>query len=399
MQARNVRHRCAVAGPLIALLGALFVTVAPAASAGDPQAALTRLFTEPHVQADWFAASFLAQVPATQIETILGQLKSQLGAFKSISQEGAKYRVNFERGNDLASVVLDSDGRISGLFFESPLVYAASFQSAVEAFTTLPGRVSLYVTGKQHAAVSAQAPLAVGSTFKLAVLKALDDAVTARKTSWSAIVKLDGRRKSLPSGVLQTWPDGSPISVDTYAALMISQSDNTAADTMLMLAGRNAAERYGPRNKPFLTTREAFILKDPHNAAVLARYRAADVSGRRRMLAEIDALPLPDASVFSGAPQDTDIEWFFTTAELCALLSSVQQLPFMSINPGVAEASDWSRVAYKGGSEPGVLNLTTWLVAKDGSSYCVSATWNDDKELDDLKFFGLYKSLLSTLKS
>ena len=328
---------------------------------GTAQTALARLFTAKQIEADWFADSFLQQVPASQVQTIVGQLVAQLGAFKSVKPEGAKYRVNFEHGDDLASIVLDPSGRITGLFFEAPLRYAANFQSAFDAFKQLPGSVSVYVAdnGVQRVALAADKPLAVGSTFKLAVLNAVQQAIVTHSTSWTAVIKLNPQRKSLPSGVLQTWPDGAPLTVYSYAALMISQSDNTAADIMLDLAGRAAVERYGPRNRPFLTTREAFVLKDPRNSALLAQYRADDTARRMQLLSQIDALPLPDASMFSVVPQATDIEWFFTTQELCSLMSRVQSLPFMSINPGVAEAADWSRVAYKGGSEPGVLNLTT----------------------------------------
>ena len=253
MRARVLRNRTMLVAAFIAALASLGLRGALAGTPLNAQAALARLFTSPHVQGEWFADSFLEQVPASQVETIVGQLKNQLGTFKSITPEGAKYRVNFERGDDLASIVLDPSGRISGLFFEAPLLYAASFQSAVDAFKSLSGRVSVYVEGKQQAAQSAQTPLAVCSTFKLAVLRALDEAIASHKTSWSTIIKLDGGRKSLPSGVLQTWPDGAPLDVYTYAAMMISQSDNTAADAMLRLAGRTAVERSGPRNKPFLT--------------------------------------------------------------------------------------------------------------------------------------------------
>ncbi|MBV8164375.1 MAG: serine hydrolase [Candidatus Eremiobacteraeota bacterium] len=390
-------HRIAVA------CAALLVAVGSTSALADAtaQSALARLFTSKQIEAAWFADSFLQQVPASQVQTIVGQLVAQLGAFKSVKPEGAKYRVNFEHGDDLASIVLDPSGRITGLFFEAPLRYAANFQSAFDAFKQLPGSVSVYVAdnGAQRAALAADAQLAVGSTFKLAVLAAVQQAVATHATSWNAVVRLDARQKSLPSGVLQTWPDGALLTVYSYAALMISQSDNTAADVLLDLAGRSAVERYGPRNRPFLTTREAFVLKDPRNASLVKHYRASDTAQRRQLLSQIDLLPLPDASIFAGAPQDTDIEWFFTTRELCALMAGVQRLPLMSINPGVAEPADWTRVAYKGGSEPGVLNLTTWVVSKNRHSYCVSATWNDDKPVDELEFFGLYKSLLSTLKS
>ena len=216
---------------------------------------------------------------------------------------------------------------------------------------------------------------------------------------WESIIRLQERNKSLPSGELQNWPDGSPVDVFSLAAIMISESDNTAADTLLAYVGRRSVEAFAPRDRPFLSTRDAFILKDPNRADMLKRYRAADKSERRSLLKQIDALPLPDVSIFSGDPLATDVEWFFSTRELCDLMRSVEVLPLMSINPGVAEASDWKRVAYKGGSEPGVLNLTTWLVAKNGKNYCVSATWNNDKPLDETKFFGLYKSLLANLQN
>ncbi len=370
-----------------------------AAAPVSTQAVLTHLFTASRIEPDWFSQSFLQQVSVAQVESIVGQLSAQLGHFKSVKPEGQKYRVLFERGDDLATIRLDESGRIIGLFFEAPLQYASSFQSAVDAFLGLPGRTSLYVErgGTERASVASDLPLAVGSTFKLAVLNALVRQIDRGSTSWVSVVRLSTRDKSLPSGILQTWPDDSPMTVYALAALMISQSDNTAADTLLLYAGRSNVEAFGPRNRPLLTTREAFILKDPENAELLARYRAGGETQRRALLGEVDALPLPDVSIFTDQPLDTDIEWFFTTHELCELMVSVQGLALMGINPGLADAADWRSVAYKGGSEPGVLNLTTWLVAKDGTSHCVSATWNDDKALDELKFYGLYKSLLSTL--
>jgi beta-lactamase class A len=366
-----------------------------------PEGALKRLFISDHVDSSWFAQSFLDQVSAAQVETIVGQLKSQLGAFQSVKPERSKFRVSFARGDDMASIALDGNGRITGLFFEVPQPLASSFQGALDAFKDLPGRVSVTVleNGGQRGALSPDLALAVGSSFKLAVLSALKAQIDAGKTSWQSIIRLQARNKSLPSGELQNWPDGSPLDVFSLAAVMISQSDNTAADTLLAYVGRPNVEAFAPRDHPFLSTREAFVLKDPKHADLLKRYRAANESNRRTLLKQIDALPLADASIFSGDPLATDVEWFFSTRELCGLMRRVETLPLMSINPGVAEASDWKRIAYKGGSEPGVLNLTTWLVAKGGKTYCVSATWNNDKPLEETKFFGLYKSLLANLQS
>jgi hypothetical protein len=157
-------------------------------------------------------------------------------------------------------------------------------------------------------------------------------------------------------------------------------------------------EKIAPRNRPFLTTREAFVLKNPQNRQWLERYRA-NPAGRAALLPQLARLPLPDAGVFAGGPVAIDVEWFFSTRELCALMSRVQALPLMSLNPGLANPADWQRVAYKGGSEPGVLNLTTWLTARGGQQYCVSATWNNPQaRLDENQFFLLYTGLLNSLK-
>ena len=71
-----------------------------------------------------------------------------------------------------------------------------------------------------------------------------------------------------------------------------------------------------------------------------------------------------------------DIEWFFSPRELCRLIDGVAELSVFRINTGGVDASSWRQVAFKGGSEPGVLNLTYHLTGLDGTRYCVAATWN-----------------------
>ena len=92
---------------------------------------------------------------------------------------------------------------------------------------------------------------------------------------------LDSALRSLPSGVLQSWPAGTPMTVESLAILMISQSDNTAADRLLHLLGRERVESrtrvagntHVARNTPFLTTREMFALKTPADSDALAAVR------------------------------------------------------------------------------------------------------------------------------
>lgn len=365
-----------------------------------PEQALERLFRERPVRAEWFAPSFLAQIPAARVEQIVEQVVAALGPFERVDKEGADYLVVLQRGVVPTKVVLDAQGRFLGLLFQPPRTRSSDLDAALAAFRQLPGRVSVVVVenGRTRAAIASDEPLAVGSAFKLAVLAALKQQVDSGRRRWDEVVVLRPEWKSLPSGILQQWPTGSPVTLYTLAALMISVSDNTAADGLIHLVGRGAVEARAPRNRPFLTTREAFILKAPGNEARLERYRKADERSRRALLAELAGLPLPPAEAFSAEPRALDVEWFFTARELCALMDEVRDLPLMSINPGLAKPDEWVSVAFKGGSEPGVLNLTTGLVARDGRRLCVAATWNADQALDEMRFYSLYSGLLDTLR-
>lgn len=366
-----------------------------------PKAALERLFVNDKLQPEWFAASVLGQIPLSQLQAIVDQLKSNLGAYKAVTEDGGAFSVEFEHGSVPSTIGLDADGRIVQLFFKPPVLKGSGVKQALEQFKALPGTVSVLVLrdGSDVVAANPGASLAVGSTFKLAVLNALRAQIATGKHAWGEAVRLRPEWKSLPSGILQTWPSDAQLTIYSLAALMISQSDNTAADTLAHLVGRASVEAYGEaRNRPYLTTRELFILKAPANADLLARYRKGGVAERRAVVAATAKRPLPSVAIFTGVPLAPDIEWFFATRELCALMKGVAELPLMGINPGVANRAQWKRIAFKGGSEPGVLNLTTMVTAANGASYCVSATWNDSKALDERKFEIVYGELLASLK-
>lgn len=376
----------------------------------NPQQALERLFTLRPAKAEWFAPAFLSQVAPAQIDQIIAQLEAQLGKYQAVRPEGQDFVVELEKGLVPTKIALDAQGRIAGLLFQTPRPKVNSLEAALAGFRGLPGRVSVLVLedGQPKASLSPDEPLAVGSAFKLAVLAALKAEIESGKRKWSDVVELRPEWKSLPSGVLHTWPNGSPLTLHTLAAEMISISDNTAADALISILGREAVEAVAPRNRPFLTTKEAFALKNPANKALLERYLKGDATVRAALLPELKNAPLPTEADFTRGPLALQVEWFFSVRELCTLMERVQGLPLMSINPGVANPADWARVAFKGGSEPGVLNLTTGLEmplspqsreGKGGKRYCVSATWNNPQEaLDEQKFIMLYSGLLEALR-
>lgn len=364
-----------------------------------PTQALERLFQAETIQSEWFAPVFLQQVPFPQMQATLDGLTAQLGALQGIEPLAEGYQLRFENGTLSALIQLNDAGQIVALLF-SPLAEAVSLAEAIAAIEAFPGEASLLVLAGDEAvaAVAAETPLAVGSAFKLAVLAALQRAIAAGTLRWDTVVPLEAAWRSLPSGLLQDWPVGSAVTLETLATLMISVSDNTSTDALIHVLGREAVEAVTPRNQPFLTTRDFFVLKNPENADALAAFRQGSDRDRRRLLTTLPDLPLPPASLFNGDPIALDVEWFLSARELCDLMATVKDLPLMGVNPGVARPEDWRHIAFKGGSEPGVLNLTTWLEAEDGQAYCVVATWNDPSQaLDEMALIQTYQGLVTGL--
>lgn len=368
-----------------------------------PRAALVRVLTAPHLEPSWFAPVFLAQVSVAQLQQAIATLKAQLGPYQGVTaQPDGSYLVRFSRGTVQARIHLDGQGRIDGLLFTNIHFTYVSRRAALTGLKGLPGRVSVLVlaNGAPRIAIAPDASLAVGSAFKLAVMTGLNDRIAAHQLSWQQQITLQASDKSLPSGILQTKPVGSRYTISDVARYMISISDNTAANMLIRVVGRPSIDPLIPlRDRPILTTREAFVLKAPANRALRDRYLAAATpAARLSILQQADRLPLPAikpfARLLAAGPVAPRIEWFFSVRQLCGLMGRVSALPQMSVNPGVADPSEWSHVAYKGGSEPGVLNLTTLARAHDGTTYCLAATWNNGANLDEGRFEQLYSSLL-----
>lgn len=286
----------------------------------------------------------------------------------------------------------------------------------------LPGEVSLAAARLEEGGPAnfltqkAERPLAIGSAFKLFVLAELVRQVKAGERRWGDVVPLGA--PSLPSGLLQDWPKGSPLTLHSLAALMISRSDNSAADTLLAVLGRDKVEALLPTlgvaapalDRPFLATREAFVLKygDP---ALLRRWTAADEAGRRALLdgelAAVEAARL-DGKRFTGRPTAIgEAEWFASPADLVRTLDWLRRsgdptaLDLLAINPGLdpALAKGFAYFGFKGGSEPGVVNMSFLLKNREGRWIAVSATWNNAAAaLDEPRFAALISRLVGLMK-
>ena len=129
---------------------------------------------------------------------------------------------------------------------------------------------------------------------------------------------------------------------------------------------------YAYANVPLLTTRAAFVIKA--NPDLARRWRESTASERRKIVADAERRPLPTVRQLFAAPPAPEVEWFYSVRELCELAQRAADTPLAGINPGLARREAWKRVVYKGGSESGVLNLTTLLEDDAGTRYCVAAT-------------------------
>ena len=212
---RHSPHR-RVAGLLGLLSTFLLATFAvpaqeqPPDGTPTPEAALEALFTA-GPEAVTFTDEFAAAVSVDQLRSILRSLAERLGPFRGIEGTDSPFTVRFVNGTATADVVL-SDGAIAGLRFRQITPATEDLAAAVTRFMDRPGEVALSIrrNGEEIVARNADRPLAVGSSFKLAVLRALELAVAAGDARWDEVVHLDHGERSLPSGVTQDWPDEPP---------------------------------------------------------------------------------------------------------------------------------------------------------------------------------------------
>ncbi|WP_242008239.1 serine hydrolase [Sphingomonas ginsenosidivorax] len=368
----------------------------------------------------YFAESFRTKVPREQLATLAGQLRAALGApqtvesLKATTAWSADLVIGYERGTAAVTLALDpaAPHLATGLLVTGTGMRDDTLDKVTAAFRALPGAsgFGLYALGEAAptpiAGYRADAAAPIGSAFKLWVLDETARQVAAGTRHWAEVVPLGTR--SLPSGVLQGWPAGTPVTLQTLATMMVSISDNTATDTLMAVLGRAAIDARAVANggsAPVLTTREAFAVKsDP---ALTTAWTAATPPARRALLesrkAEIAAAPL-DASVFGGKPVAIDsVEWFASPLAMAGVLDRLRKADnpvraILGVNAGVdsATAGRFRYIGYKGGSEPGVIALNFVVQARDGRWYAATGNWHRaDDQVSELRFSGLMTRLLA----
>ncbi|MWV27993.1 serine hydrolase [Aurantiacibacter rhizosphaerae] len=364
-----------------------------------------------------FADAFVNAVPQDRFLAIKQQLETQFGPLVGIemldpvSANGATIAIRFERGLANGSFNLETAEpyEINGFVLNDVRPIGDNTGQLLSAIQALPGETAVLVAplggGEPMMSHNADQQFAIGSTFKLYVLSALAHSIAQGERNWSDVVRLSQR--SYPSGQLQNWPEGAPVTLHTLATLMISNSDNTATDQLITELGRDAVEaeviaagHSAPEGMfPFLTTRELFLLKSD-GIENLGKYAAAGTAERLALLQELAQLDRGSEDIqaaFAGGPVAIDVEWLASVSDIASLFSRITQLEdqtaldILAVNPSMSGAmrDSWDYVGYKGGSEPGVLNLSWLLRDAAGTWQVVSMSWNDSEAPVDQSAFEL----------
>ncbi|MCB2087310.1 MAG: serine hydrolase [Sphingomonadaceae bacterium] len=364
-----------------------------------------------------FAPSFLAAVTPEQLAGLIQQLEQQFGKLEgveSVTPTGpysANIALRFENAIGRGTMHLAPDGEhlVVGLLL-SDFETLNDTPEAIEAeLESLPGMVSVLYTpldgwADPVIALNPDKQMAIGSTFKLYVLSALARRVAEGRNGWDQGVRLSVR--SLPSGRMQNWPEQTPVTVATLAIMMISISDNTATDQLIDLIGRDTVERevlasghsQPDRMLPFLTTLELFALKGDEARGGL--YAMANEEQQQDMLADLGRETGGDAAniippTFARPHAIDTLEWFASAQDVRGILERIKALDepiarkILAVNPSVPGPmrDKWAYIGFKGGSEPGVLNLS-WLLQDDtGEWHVLVMSWNNPEEdVDKQKF-------------
>jgi hypothetical protein len=406
----------AAAAPAIAQTppGPTSATVKPDPAFEARARELAALLSAPDSYDAFFSPGFKAAVPKDKFDPIRTQLLAAYGPVSGVRVKQADtpwsgvVEVDYRDAVATVKLVVDAAAphQVSGLLITDIGGREKTLADVAAALRALHGNSGFALarlgSGKPEllAGHESDRPFAIGSAFKLVILAELVRATNAGECKWDDMVTLDGSQ--LPGGGYFMKPKGTQVSLRELATQMISISDNSATDVLLHALGREKVEAMLPvvgasdpaRNRPFLGALELFKLKGIEYNNLGTRYLAENEAGRRRMLdGEVAGLPmlLIKPTLFKdGKPVLIEqLEWFLSPSDLVRVMDWLRRntegpkgadaRAALSKNPGIMpmSASKWQWVGYKGGSEPGVMNMTLLLQAKNGDWYALTGSWND----------------------
>ncbi|KZK84256.1 hypothetical protein PsAD13_02295 [Pseudovibrio sp. Ad13] len=345
-----------------------------------------------------FSTGFLSLVGEQGLKRSLEDALAAYGAAQEISKETQNNAFLVKTTHFKIVVLLERErsGKIKGLFIKPALYQVENLDECLSLMQEMVGTSSLLIRkdGVEFFSKNADQPLAIGPAYKLFVMQELVRRVKGGELKWNQKVRLEKDLESHPVSSLYAKMSGGLVTLQVVAQHMMAASDNSAADVVLNLIGTKPLETREERT-PFLTSRQFYQLKADRDLA--ERYGQAGVAKRRKILEKIEERSLPAIEDVAD-PYLSGVEWYASAEELCDVIGEIADDKAMQFNPGLAEKTDWRRIAFKAGSEIGVLNFTYDLKGLNGTHWQVAVTWNHEDILPEGKLLGLTNALLQELK-
>ncbi len=421
---------------VIALFALFSVGTWASAPKADFGAICTQLFqAKPALSnySTYFTQQFQKKATPEEVMAIFSELSRDVGkctSYESKLQAEGQYQLILQSQKGLKvllSVFVDeSSGLVSGVRLdgvEDPNIRIQSWDDVRSALNRLDpmGKSSAILETQDHSVQltrNGSDVFAIGSNFKLYVLGALQLSIEKGLHRWDEILPLREEWKSLPSGVMQTWQAGKEVKLLEYAENMISLSDNTAADHLLYFLGREKVQAaltpmgntHEREYLPFLSTLELFKLKWALRSEEANSYISSNPATRTLILDRLRYVPREwigtNGMSFDQSLFNDKIEWFATTSENCEAMfwlasrKSPQLQQVLSKNVPLItdagkESSHWAYAGYKGGSEPGIRNMTYLLESKTGKRGCLAVSWNNpNQSISEYRFMDIVKKTL-----
>lgn len=378
-----------------------------------------------------FAASFQQKISYENLVSIFQNIAKEDGACSQaviVNITAAKAKVKLITNTNVQKVEfsLDKDNLINSLFFSGLLnpkgiiKNEADLKSKLLNYGVLTGlSLNNFSTKKSVISINNKQRIGLGSEFKLYVLNKLAATISENIHSWNEQLTLKEELKSFPSGTLQNEPAGTPLSLQQYAGLMISISDNTATDHLIDLLGKPSIESslhginsYLSENSPFMMTMDLFRTKtlstdEARNYLLSSSEQKITILNNLKQKYTDPKKLAEDLSSWDAPKHITSLEWFANTDDICSVMEELQRksekdpmiLQVLSINTPFywSDSNDpyFDYVGYKGGSEPGVLTMTFLVKTKKQEWACLSMAINDQvKNLNEDEVMDFYHSAL-----
>ena len=395
------------AGLRLLLPALLLSAVAGIAGAGDvsegaeslEERMLERLVTEDEYDSEWFSPEFRQQLSPVQLQGQIAGLIDGIGELEVVDGEDGEYTLLFDEALVPATISLDERDQIDAVFFQPANPRAETFDELSEQLRELPGDTAALVIEDGEALIehNVDKAFSVASAFKLSVLAAVGDLIEDGSLSRDDVVEITEEDRSLPSGLMQDWPVGTAVTIDTLLVQMMSISDNTATDVLMRVAGRDQVDRYAGEHRRVPTTREMFAILGSEDGALAENWREADTSAELEAVLEEAASESLDRSLGLPSHRDRrDIGWMYTARQLAGLTEAVAGMEAAAVSRGAADAVDWDNVVYKDGYVPGAAAEVVHGHGEHGEEYTVVLLWNRDDE--DVDVLGLYGFALSAVR-